>query len=331
MDIAAEGALLSRHQIEAAHDRVRGAAHRTPVMTSSTFDRLCGAEVHFKCENLQRVGAFKIRGAVNTVNQLDADELARGVVTHSSGNHAQALCLAARLVGCRATIVMPKTASAVKLEAVRGYGGEVVKCEPRLESRMRTVEEIVRATDAVLVHPYDDLRVIAGQATAAKELIEDVARLDLILVPIGGGGLASGTTLAALHFSPTTAVVAVEPAGADDAYRSLAADSIQPSIAPKSVADGLLSRLGEHPFAILRNRLKEIVLVDDDAIVAAMRWMWERMKIVVEPSAAVPVAAVMDGRIDVTGRRVGIILTGGNVDLSRLPWNRSPGTGDHLH
>lgn len=320
MDAAAEGVLLSRQEIEAAHDRIRAAVHRTPVLTSSTFDRLCGTEVHFKCENLQRIGAFKIRGALNAISQLDAEELARGVVTHSSGNHAQAVSLAARLAGTRATIVMPSNAPAVKTAAVRGYGGEVIECEPTIEARQRTTDEVMRATGAVLIHPFDDLRIVAGQATAAKELIEDVGNLDLILAPVGGGGLIAGTALAAYHFSPTTAVVAAEPTGADDACRSLAAGAVQPSIAPRTIADGLLTHLSELTFAVIRHRVQAIVTVDDDAIVDAMRWIWERMKIVIEPSAAVPVAAVMTGRAEIAGQRVGIILSGGNVDLSRLPW-----------
>ncbi|MEE8523444.1 MAG: threonine/serine dehydratase [Thermoanaerobaculia bacterium] len=318
--VTAGRALLTRQELEQAHQRIRSKIHRTPVLTSSTFDRLCGGEVHFKCENLQRIGAFKIRGALNAISQLEAGDLARGVVTHSSGNHAQAVSLAARLVGTRATIVMPSNASAVKTAAVRGYGGEVIECEPTIAARERATEEAMRATGAVLIHPFDDLRIIAGQATAAKELLESVEGLDLILAPVGGGGLLSGTALAAYHFSPATEVIGAEPAGADDAQRSLAAGSIQPSIAPDTIADGLLTHLGELTFAVIRRRVKAIVTVDDDAIVDAMRWVWERMKIVIEPSAAVPVAAVMSGRVDVAGKRVGIILSGGNVDLSRLPW-----------
>jgi threonine dehydratase len=312
--------VLCRRQIEEAHDRIRSAVHRTPVLTSSTFDRRCGATVFFKCENLQRTGSFKLRGASNTVARLDEDELGRGVVTHSSGNHAQALSLAARLAGTRATVVMPRTAPAVKKAAVRGYGAEVIECEPTLAARESATAEVMRATGAVLVHPFDDPRIIAGQATAAKELIEDVGGLDLILAPVGGGGLASGTALAAHHFSPATAVVAAEPAGADDAWRSLRAGSVQPSIRPNTIADGLLTQLSELTFSVIRRHLQAIVTVDEEAIVEAMRWVWERMKIVVEPSAAVPVAAVMDGRVEVAGKRVGILLSGGNVDLSQLPW-----------
>ncbi len=325
MPATAEGVLLTRRQIEEAHQRIRYAgpdsrAHRTPVLTSQTLDRLTGGELHFKCESFQRVGAFKYRGALNAVSSLSVAALERGVTTHSSGNHAQALALAAKTVGTRATIVMPRTAPRVKLAAVRGYGAEVVLCEPTLEARERETERVIAETGAELVHPYDDLAIIAGQATAAKELIEDAGELDLVLAPVGGGGLVSGTALAAHHFSPGTAVVAVEPAGADDARRSLAAGRILPSVAPRTIADGLLTSLGELTFAVIRALVRDIVTVDDDAIVGAMRLLWERMKIVVEPSAAVPLAALLAGEIDVAGKRVGIILSGGNVDLDRLPW-----------
>lgn len=316
----APGVLLTRRQIEAAHERIRTRAHRTPVLTSSDLDRRSGAALSFKCENFQKVGAFKFRGALNAVASLSAAELARGVTTHSSGNHAQALALAARTAGGRATLVMPRTAPRVKLEAVRGYGAEVVLCEPTLEARERETERVIADTGATLIHPYNDLRIIAGQATAAKELLEDAGELDLLLAPVGGGGLVSGTALAAYHFSPATEVVAVEPSGADDARRSLAAGRIVPSVAPRTIADGLLTSLGELTFEVIRHRVREIVTVGDEAIVAAMRLLWERMKIVVEPSAAVPLAAVLAHRLDVAGRRVGIILSGGNVDLDRLPW-----------
>ncbi|MEM7582361.1 MAG: threonine/serine dehydratase [Acidobacteriota bacterium] len=315
-----ESSQITREVILEAHKRIRGHAHRTPVMRSATLEDCFGAEVYFKCENLQRVGAFKFRGGINAVSQLSDDELARGVTTHSSGNHAQALSLAARIAGTRAQIVMPENAPTVKLAAVRGYGAEVTLCEPTLAARESTTARIMKETGAVLVHPYDDERIIAGQATAAKELIEDTPTLDIILMPVGGGGLASGTALSAHYFSPSTRVIAIEPSGADDAYRSLAAGHIVPSVAPKTLADGLLSSLGQRNFPILERRLDSIVTVDDDEIIAAMRWLWERMKIVVEPSGAVPFAAVHAGKLDIAGQRVGIILTGGNVDLDRLPW-----------
>ncbi len=314
------GVPLSRRDLEQAHERVGQQAHRTPVLTCSTFDGWCGGELFFKCENFQKVGAFKFRGACNAVGSLTAGELARGVATHSSGNHAQALALAAHLRGAKATVVMPRTSPAVKVAAVRGYGAEVVLCEPTLAARESETERVINETGATLIHPFNDLRVIAGQATAAKELLEDVAALDLILAPVGGGGLVSGSALAAHHFAAGTRVVAAEPSGADDAYRSLAAGHILPSVTPQTIADGLLTNLGEHTFAVIHALVERIVRVDEDAIVDAMRQVWERMKIVIEPSAAVPVAAVLGGGIDVTGQRVGIILSGGNVDLGQLPW-----------
>lgn len=313
---------ISRRAIEAAQARISPHAHRTPVARSTTFDQRCAAELFFKCENFQKVGAFKFRGAMNAVRQLAPEDLQRGVTTHSSGNHAQALSLAAKLAGCPARVVMPRTAPAVKLAAVRGYGAEVVLCDPTLEARESTAAEIIEQTGAVLIHPFDDPRIIAGQATAAKELIEDAPPLDLLLVPVGGGGLACGTALAAAYFSPATRVVAVEPAGADDAKRSLETGQIQPAVSPpQTIADGLLTSLSELTFGILRQHLGAIVTVDDEEIIAAMRLIWERMKIVIEPSAAVPFAAVLAQKIDVRGLKVGLILSGGNVDLAKLPWS----------
>ncbi len=319
--MTAEAPLLSRRDLEQAHERVRAHAHRTPVLTSSTFDRRFGAELFFKCENFQKVGAFKIRGAVNALSQLTPEELERGVVTHSSGNHAQAISLAAKLLGTRAWIVMPKTAPKVKVAAVRGYGAEIAFCEPGVEAREAAAADLIEETGAVLVHSYNDRRIIAGQATAAKELFEDVADLDLLLAPVGGGGLASGTALSAHHFSPGTRVIGAEPAAAADAYRSLETGSIQPAVSPPgTIADGLLTNLGELTFAVIRRHVERVVLVGDEEIVAAMKLIWERMKMIVEPSSAVPFAAVLAGKVEVRGLRVGIIVSGGNVDLDRLPW-----------
>jgi threonine dehydratase len=328
----AEDLAPSRAAIEEAHLRIRGAAHRTPILTSTYFNERLGAELYFKCECFQKVGAFKFRGALNAVSSLGEEELRRGVVTHSSGNHAQALALAARLRGTRASIVMPKNAPAVKLAAVRGYGAEVILCDPTLVAREAGLDQVIEETGAVLIHPYNDLRIIAGQATAAKELIEDSPPLDAILAPVGGGGLLSGTALAAAYFSPgtkgfpITKVYGSEPSGADDACRSLASGRIQPSESPRTIADGLLTSLGELTFAVIRRRVEAIVTVDDDAIVEAMRLVWERMKIVIEPSAAVPLAALLAGRLELPGRRVGVILSGGNVDLGKLPWTPAAST-----
>lgn len=312
---------LPRHEnVREAADRIRPHARRTPVLTCDTLDRRAGARLFFKCENFQKVGAFKFRGACNAVLSLDAATAARGVATHSSGNHAQALALAARLRGIPAHIVMPETAPTVKREAVAGYGGAIRFCAPTLAAREATLAQVVAETGAVVVHPYNDARVIAGQGTAALELLQEVGELDAIVAPVGGGGLLSGTALAAEGLSPGTRVFGAEPAGADDARRSLREGRIVPSVDPRTVADGLLTSLGELTFAIIRRRVEDIVTIDDPAIVAAMRLLWERMKIVVEPSAAVPLAALLAGAPSLAGRRVGVVLSGGNVDLDRLPW-----------
>lgn len=309
--------------LEAARERLRPLVHHTPVLTSSTLDRRAGAQLFFKCENFQRMGAFKIRGASNALALLAPEELARGVTTHSSGNHAQALALAARLRGARATIVMPRTAPAVKLAAVRGQGAEVVLCEPTQAAREEATRRIIEEQGAILIHPYDDPRIIAGQATVAMELLEEIPDLDLLVAPVGGGGLISGTALAAHFFAPRVRVWGAEPAGADDAARALAAGQRVPIDPPRTVADGLLSAVSELTFEILRRHLAGVVTVEDEATIEAMRFLWERMKIVVEPSGSVAPAAALSGKIDLAGRRVGIILSGGNVDLDRLPWQAS--------
>jgi threonine dehydratase len=306
--------------IRAAHRRIEPYIHRTPLLTSAYLDQRCGGRLFFKAENFQKVGAFKFRGATNAVFSLPEDEAARGVVTHSSGNHAQALALAARNRGIPAWVVMPKNAPAVKQAAVRDYGAQVILCEPTLEAREAETARVQGETGATLIHPFNDPRIIAGQATAAVEVLAAVDEpLDLLLAPVGGGGLCSGTALAAHYLSPQTRVVGVEPQGADDAYRSLQEGRILPSVQPKTVADGLLTSLGELTFTILRQHV-EIVTVREEAIVEAMRTVWERMKILIEPSAAVPLAAVFEDAVAVRGQRVGIILSGGNVDLARLPW-----------
>lgn len=309
--------------LEAARERLRPLVHHTPVLTSSTLDRRAGAQLFFKCESFQRMGAFKIRGASNALALLTPEELARGVTTHSSGNHAQALALAARLRGARATIVMPRTAPAVKLAAVRGQGAEVVLCEPTQAAREEATRQIIEEQGAILIHPYDDPRIIAGQATVAMELLEEIPDLDLLVAPVGGGGLISGTALAAHFFAPRVRVWGAEPAGADDAARALAAGQRVPIDPPRTVADGLLSAVSELTFEILRRHLAGVVTVEDEATIEAMRFLWERMKIVVEPSGSVAPAAALSGKIDLAGRRVGIILSGGNVDLDRLPWQAS--------
>jgi len=308
--------------IEQARERIAGKVQVTPVLTSATLDALAGARLYFKCENLQTCGAFKARGATNAVFALPESEARRGVATHSSGNHAAALAHAARLRGVRAHVVMPSNAAEAKRAAVRRYGAEVTWCEPTLAAREGTLREVIAATGAALVHPYDDLAVMAGQGTAAVELLEHVPDLDLLLCPVGGGGLLSGTAVAATTLRARIRVVGVEPAGADDAARSFRAGHIIPSTDPRTIADGLRSSLGERPFAEIRRRVDDIVTVPDEAIIAAMRRLWEVLKIVVEPSGAVPYAALLGGAAQLRATRIGIVLSGGNVDLDRLPWSR---------
>jgi threonine dehydratase len=306
--------------IRQAAARLKPYAHRTPVLICTSLNQMIGAEIFCKCENFQKVGAFKFRGACNAVFALSDAAAQGGVATHSSGNHAAALALAARLRGITAYIVMPKNASEVKKTAVAGYGGRIVFCEPTLAAREAMLASVVRETGATFIPPYNDPQVIAGQGTAALELCEDVGGLDAVLAPVGGGGLVSGTAIAVAALSPTTRVIAAEPAGADDAYRSLQAGTILPSVHPRTIADGLLTSLGELTFAIIQRHVAQIVTVSEEAIISAMRHVWERMKIVIEPSAAVPIGALLEKRLDLTGQRVGIILSGGNVDLDRLPW-----------
>ena len=306
--------------IRRAAARITPHAHRTPVITSATVDSMTGAFIFFKCENLQRVGAFKFRGAANAVFSLDGAAARRGVATHSSGNHAQALALAARLRGIDACIVMPRDAPRVKVDAVRGYGARIVFSGNSPEDRERTLKEVVEETGAEFVHPSDDLRVIAGQGTCALEIMEEIPDLDIVITPVGGGGLISGTALAVLSVSPKTRVIGAEPAAADDAFRSFTTGTLFPSGNPKTIADGLRTSLGPNTFPLVRTHVSEIVTTSEEAIVRAMRLVWERMKVVIEPSAAVPLAAIMEGKLDVRGKRVAIVLSGGNVDLDALPW-----------
>jgi len=306
--------------IRRAAERIRPYAHRTAVLTCASLDAATGGRVFLKCENLQKVGAFKFRGAANAVFSLTEAESGRGVATHSSGNHAQALALAARLRGRPATIVMPRTAPEVKKAAVAGYGARIVFCEPTLAAREEALAEVVAATGAHVVHPYDDDRVIAGQGTAALELLTDVPDLDVVMTPVGGGGLLSGTSIAVAALAPGTRTIGAEPEMADDAARSFAAGRIIPSVNPRTIADGLLTSLSPRTFVLIRRNVERIVTVSEAAIVAAMKFVWERAKIVIEPSAAVPVGALWERRFDAAGLRVGIILSGGNVDLEKLPW-----------
>ncbi len=304
----------------AAAERIAGHVHRTPVATCSTLDEMTGCRLHLKCEQLQKVGAFKARGAANAVFSLSDDDAALGVCTHSSGNHAAALARAAGVRGISADIVMPLSAPPVKKAAVAGYGARITECEPTLEARERTLSDIRDRTGAVFIHPYDDSRVVAGQGTAALELLDRVPALEVIVVPVGGGGLASGTVIAAAGAATGVEVWGAEPAGADDAYRSLRDGRRTPSVRPDTIADGLLTSLSDRTFRILSGGLAGMLTVDDEAIISAMRLLWQRAKLVVEPSAAVPLAAVMAHPTNFAGRSVGLILSGGNVDLDRLPW-----------
>jgi len=308
------------NDIEQAHQRIEKFINRTPVMTSESLDRIFGCKLFFKCENFQKVGAFKFRGAMNAVLLLSDEEAVNGVATHSSGNHAAALALAARKRGIPSYVVMPENAPMIKKIAVDGYGARITYCHPTLEAREETLREIVDRTRATEIHPYNNTNVIAGQGTAVKELIEECPEFDLILCPVGGGGLLSGTSIAVRALSPSTKVIACEPAGADDAYRSFYSGVIVPSINPKTIADGLLTSLGSLTFPIIQKNVDEIVTVSDEAIVKAMRMIWERMKIIIEPSSAVTLAAIIEEKFDVKDKKVGIILSGGNVDLENLPF-----------
>jgi threonine dehydratase len=298
-----------------AQKRISSLVERTPILTSSTIDKMTDSAVFFKCENLQRVGAFKFRGALNAVYQLSNEQRAAGVVAHSSGNHAQALALAASLLDVKSTIIMPKNSPAVKVNATRGYGAEIIFCENTVNSRVETAERIVKERGSVLIHPYDNDHIIAGAGTAALELLQEVQDLDVIIAPVGGGGLLSGSSIAAKGFNPDIRVLAGEPSGADDAFRSLRDGTIYPSVDPQTIADGLRTNLSERTFSIIRDNVERIILVTDVEIVRAMRLHWERMKLVVEPSGAVPLAALLKERDSLAGAKIGVIISGGNVDL----------------
>ena len=306
--------------IREASRRIKPFTHRTPIFTNESLDQRVGAQLYLKCENMQRVGAFKFRGACNAVYSLSDDEARRGVCTHSSGNHAQALALAARMRGIPAYIVMPNNAPQVKKDAVAGYDGQITYCEPTLEARESSLDRIRLGTGANVVHPYNDERVIAGQGTAALELLDEVPDLDAIIAPIGGGGLISGTSIAAKGLNPNVRIIGAEPEMADDAYRSMKEGKIVPSNNPKTLADGLLTSLGGMTYPIIRENVEQIATVSEQGIVDSMKFIWERAKIIIEPSAAVAVAVLWEKKIDLSGLKVGVILSGGNVDLNKLPW-----------
>jgi threonine dehydratase len=304
-----------------AHRIINPYIHQTPVLTSKSINHILGTELFFKCENLQKTGAFKFRGACNAILSLTEDEASKGVGTHSSGNHAAALAHAANLRGIKAHIVMPSNAPEIKKKAVRGYGGEITFCEPTLQARESTLKRIEDELGITVVHPYNNFKVIAGQGTAALELMNEIRGLDLVMSPVGGGGLLSGTALSVKAINELCKVIAAEPAGADDAFQSFYAGHIIPSMNPKTIADGLLTSLGELNFAIIKDKVDDIVTVSEEAIVDAMRLIWERMKIIIEPSSAVPLAALLQNKVDCKKyRRIGIVLSGGNVELSKLPF-----------
>ena len=325
-----DGSGPSQAEIAAAHARIAPRIHRTPVLTSASLDVMAGARLYFKCENLQKTGSFKIRGATNAIFSLSDAEAAHGIVTHSSGNHAAAVACAAHWRGVPAWIVMPKNAPAVKCRAVEAYGGKITFCEPKVSERTEAAARIQRETGAALIHPYDDDRIIAGQATAAKELLEEIPDLDAVLAPVSGGGLLSGTALGAKGIRAAVRVFGCEPVRADDAYRSLTSGTLQGLEQSDTIADGLRASLAPRTFAILRRTVEGILLVSEEEIIAATRTVWERMKIIIEPSSAVSVAPLLKpgglatlrllARGDGAAPRIGIILSGGNVDLASLPF-----------
>lgn len=310
----------TKQNILEAHERIIKQIHRTPIFSSKSLNSILECKMYFKCENMQKAGAFKYRGASLAVMSLPKPDFKRGVATHSSGNHAAALALAAKTRKIRAYIVMPRSAPQIKKMAVESYGAKIVFCEPTLQAREETLAKIVQETGAAFIHPYDNYTVIAGQATCAKEVFDELGELDYVISPVGGGGLLSGTCLSGKYFSPKTKIIGAEPAAADDAFRSLQKGTIQPSLNPNTICDGLLTQLSEKTFSIIKNNVAEIITCSEETIIAAMRMIWERMKIVVEPSAAVTLAVVLENKKKFTGKRIGLILSGGNVDLQKLPW-----------
>lgn len=306
--------------IKDVHERIKPFIHQTPVLSSTSINELAGCEIFFKCENFQKIGAFKARGGMNAVLSLSKAEQEKGITTHSSGNHAQAIALAAKTVGTKAYIVMPSNAPIIKKNGVKALNGEIIECEPTLEARESTVQQVIDRTGATFVHPFNNYDVIAGQATATVELIAEIPNLQVIMAPVGGGGLLSGTALATHYLLPNAEVIAGEPEGAADAILSFKSGKIEKAPYINTIADGLMTNLGDKTLEIIRMYVKDIILVSDDEIIAAMRLIWERLKIVIEPSCAVPFAALLKQKERFAGKKVGIILTGGNIDLGKLPF-----------
>jgi threonine dehydratase len=309
-----------KDDILAAIERISPFIHHTPILQSHIVNELAGADLYFKCENFQRAGAFKMRGATNAILSLKEKAFQNGVATHSSGNHAAALSLAAKDLGVKAFIVMPDNSSKVKIEAVKKYGGLITFCEPTVKGREEMLATIISSTNAIEIHPYNNPFIIAGQATAAKELLDEVKSLEHIIAPVGGGGLLSGTALSAHYFSPSTTVIAAEPVNADDAYRSFISGKIEPVNPKQTIADGLRTSLGTITFPIIIDHVSEILTVSEESIIEAMRLIWTRMKIIVEPSSAVPFAAILSNKEKFRNKKIGIIISGGNVDIDHLPW-----------
>jgi len=310
----------TKQDIITSHERIKEYIHRTPVYTSSLINEIFDCNIFFKCENFQKVGAFKFRGASNAIFSLSGDELNYGVATHSSGNHAAALALAAKMKGIPSYIVMPHTAPEIKKKAVESNGAKIFFSEPLLESRLEKLSEVVKETGAVIIPPFNNYSVIAGQATCAKEIYEEVPDLDFMITPVGGGGLLSGTSLSTKYFSPQTKVIGAEPKGADDAFRSIRDNVIYPSVNPKTICDGLLTSLSERTFNIIKNNVDEIITVEENSIISSMKMIWERLKIIIEPSSAVVLAAVLENKEKFAEKKIGMILSGGNVDLTNLPF-----------
>jgi threonine dehydratase len=309
---------ITKRAIEQAHKHIRPYIHETPVLQSAAINAIAGADIYFKCENFQKIGAFKIRGGMNAALSLSEAELQRGLATHSSGNHAQAIAFAARQLGVKAYIVMPNNSPNVKIAAVRGYGAEVTLCEPTLEARESTLNSIVEKTGATFIHPFDNEQVITGQATCAKELLKQVPDLQIVMAPVGGGGLLSGTGLSTHYYGKNAIVIAGEPEGAADAILSFKSGKVEKAPYINTIADGLLTNLSERTLSIIREHITDIITVSEDEIKAALRLIYERLKIVVEPSCVVPFAALLKEKERFKDKKVGIILTGGNVDLSRF-------------
>ena len=310
----------SREDIEEAHKRIQSFVHKTSVLTSDSINEMIGCSVFFKCENFQKVGAFKMRGAANAVFSIGIVDRQKGFAAHSSGNHGQAVARAAQLAGVPAYIVMPNNSNQVKLDAVRGYGAEVTLCEPVDKDRQQKCEEVVKRTGAQLVHPFEDYRIVAGQATVSKELIEEIPNLNIIVCPIGGGGLAAGSCLSMEYFSPNTQIIGTEPEAVNDAYLSFQKGRVDPGNPQPTIADGLRTTIGEKTFGIIRERMERVLTVSENEMIEAMKTVWERMKILIEPSSSVPIAAIFKHKEQFQNKRVGIIITGGNVDLKNLPF-----------